>query len=75
MAQFQQREIKDVLDVIVRYTQSLQESSGQFSTILEWQLDKRIQLFNVNTTAVGGTDTEFKSVLSKSFILGMEAHF
>jgi len=59
----------------VRYIQSLQESSGQFSTILEWQLDKRMQLFNVNTIAVGGTDTEFKSVLSKSFMLGIEMHF
>jgi len=75
MAQFQQREINNVLDVSVRYIQSLQESSGQFSTILEWQLDKRMQLFNVNTIAVGGTDTEFKSVLSKSFMLGIEMHF
>ena len=75
MIQFQQREIKNVLDVILRYTHSPEERSGQFSTILEWQVAKRMQLFNINTIAIGGSDTEFKSVLSKSFMIGIEVHF
>lgn len=75
MAQFQQREIKNVLDIILRYTHGLEEKSGQFSTILEWQVAERIQLFNINTIALGGSDTEFKSVLSKSFMIGLELHF
>ena len=75
MAQFQQTDIKNVLDIIIRCTQSMQEQSGQFSTILEWQFAKRIQLFNINTIAVGRSNTEFKSVLSKSFMLGIEVHY
>jgi hypothetical protein len=75
MAQFQQKEIKNVLDIILRYTHGLEEKPGQFSTILEWQVAERIQLFNINTLAIGGSDTEFKSVIPKSFMIGLELHF
>lgn len=75
MLQFQQREIRNVLDLIVRYTHSMDENSGQFSTILEWRLSDRIQLFNINTVGVGRRETEFKSILSKSFLVGLELHF
>lgn len=75
MVQFQQREIRNVLDLIVRYTHSMDENSGQFSTILEWRLSDRIQLFNINTVGVGRRETEFKSILSKSFMVGLELRF
>jgi hypothetical protein len=76
MAQFQEREIKNVLDVMLRYVYGLEERSGQASTVLEWQMSKRLQFFNINTVAVsGGGDTEFNSVLARSFLAGVEAHF
>jgi len=76
MGQYQVREIGNVLDVIVRYTHSLEEHTGQASSILEWRLSDRVQFFNINVVAVnGGRDSEFGSLLSGSFLAGIEAHF
>ncbi len=75
MAQVQEREIGNVLDVMLRYVRSLEERSGQVAAILEWQATKRLQVFSINTMAVGGKDTEFSSILAKSFIAGIELHF
>jgi hypothetical protein len=75
MAQFQEREIRNVLDVMLRYVHGLEERAGQASTILEWQVSKRMQVFNINTVAVGGGDTEFNTILDKSLLAGIEVHF
>lgn len=76
MGQFQVREIKNVLDVTVRYVHSLEEHVGLASSIIEWQISKRIQLFNINTIAVDhGEETEYNSILTKSVMAGLEAHF
>jgi hypothetical protein len=76
MGQYQVREIRNVLDVIMRYTHSLEEHTGQASSILEWRLSDRVQFFNINVVAVnGGRDSEFGSILSKSFLAGIEVHF
>ena len=76
MGQFQVREIKSVLDVIVRYIYGLEEHAGQASTIIEWQVSDRIQFFNVNTAAVDhGNQNEFNSLIDKSFMAGIEIHF
>jgi hypothetical protein len=76
MGQFQVREIKDVLDVIIRYTHGIEEHAGQASSIIGWQLSNRIEVFNINTFAVGiNRDTEFNSLLGSSFMAGIEAHF
>jgi hypothetical protein len=76
MAQYQVREIKNVLDVIVRYTHGLDEHAGQASSIIEWQMTDRIQFFNINTVSVGSREeTEFNSILNKSAMVGIEAHF
>lgn len=76
MGQFQVREIKNVLDVTVRYTHGLEEDAGQASSIIEWQLTNRVRFFNVNTINVAsGRNTEFNSILGKSFMAGVEVHF
>jgi hypothetical protein len=76
MGQFQVREIKNVLDIIVRYTYSLEEHAGQASSIIEWQMTDRTRLFNINTVSTGrGKETEFNAVLEKSFMAGIEVHF
>ncbi|HTF99010.1 MAG TPA: hypothetical protein VK654_00310, partial [Nitrospirota bacterium] len=76
MAQYQVREIRNVLDIIVRYVHSLDEDAGQASTILEWQLTKRMSFFNINMVAVDhGKETEFNSVLRESYMAGVEVHF
>jgi hypothetical protein len=65
-----------VLDLIVRYTHSLEEHAGQASTILEWQLSERVRFFNMNTFGVdSGGDTEYNALVSKSFLAGIEVHY
>lgn len=75
MAQVQEREIGNVLDMMLRYVRSLEERSGQVAAILEWQATKRLQVFSINTVAFGAKDTEFSSILATSFIAGIELHF
>jgi len=76
MGQFQVREIKNVLDIILRYTHGLEEHAGQASTIVEWRVSDRIQAFNINTIAVDrGRETEFNAVLAQSVLAGIELHF
>lgn len=76
MGQYQVREIKNVLDIIVRYVHGLEENAGQASTILEWQVTKRMSFFNINMIAVDhGRETEFNAILRESYLAGVEVHF
>ncbi len=75
MAQVQEREIRNVLDVAVRYVRSLEENAGQAAMIVEWQATKRLQVFTIDTVAIGGRETEFRSIIGKSFLAGVEMHF
>jgi hypothetical protein len=76
MGQFQFKEIANVLDLIVRYTHSLEEHAGQASTILEWQLSERVRFFNITTFGVNSSgDTEYNALLSKSIMAGIEVHY
>jgi len=59
----------------VRYVHGIEERAGQASTIVEWKLTDRIEFFDVNAIAVGGSNTEFSSVLRGSFMAGVEVHF
>ena len=76
MGQFQVREIKNVLDVIVRYTHGIEEHAGQASSIIEWRISDRIEVFNIDTIAAGsGRNTEFNSLITSSYMAGIEMHF
>ncbi len=75
LAQVQEREIGNVLDVMVRFVRSLEENSGLASVIVEWQVAKRVQLFTIDSIAFGGKETEFRSLIEKSFLAGVELHF
>jgi hypothetical protein len=73
MGQFQAREIVNVLDIIVRYIHSLEERAGLASSIVEWQLSDRVELFNINSVAVSrGGETEFNAILAWSVLAGLE---
>ncbi len=76
MGQYHVREIRNVLDIAVRYIHGLEENAGQASTILEWQITKRINFFNINSVAVDhGKETEFNSLIRESCLVGIEIHF
>ena len=75
MSQVQVREIANVLDLYVRYTHGIEEHAGQASTIAEWRITDHASLFNINTVSTGGRDTEFRSVIDRSSMLGVEVRF
>jgi hypothetical protein len=75
MAQVQKREIKNVLDIMLRYVHGIEEHAGQISSILEWKMSDRIEVFNINMISVGGAETEFRSIIDQSFLAGIEVHF
>ena len=75
MVQFMSREIRNVVDLALRYTYGVEEHAGQVSTILEWQLSDRMQFFNINTISPDGGNNEFNSLFTKSFMAGIEYHF
>ncbi len=76
MVQYQEREIKNVLDVILRYAYSIEEDSGAATTIVEWKLSDRMSIFNVNNISTrNDKNNEYNSLIRNSFMLGIEAHF
>lgn len=75
LVQVQEREIGNVADVILRYVHSLEDHAGQVSTILEWRLSDRLQFFNINVVSTGVNNTEFNSIVTRSFLAGLEMHF
>jgi hypothetical protein len=76
MGQFQVREIKNVFDVIVRYTHGLEEHAGQGSSIIGWQVSNQVEVFNINTVALGSErNGEFNSLFTGIYMAGIEVHF
>lgn len=76
MAQYQEKEIKNVLDVILRYAYSIEEDAGAATTIVEWKLSDRMSLFNINNISTHNSkNTEYNALIRNSFMLGVEAHF
>jgi hypothetical protein len=76
MAQYQAREIRNVLDVILRYAHSIEENAGAATTIVEWKLTDSLSLFNINNISTRNHDNnEYNALIRNSFMLGVEAHF
>jgi hypothetical protein len=76
MAQYQEKEIKNVLDVILRYAYSIEEDAGAATTIVEWKLSDRMSLFNINNISTHNSkNTEYNALVRNSFMLGVETHF
>jgi len=73
MAQVNSGEIRNSLTVLLRYVRGLEERNGQASSILEWTLSERLQLFNITTVAAG--QGEFRALVDRSSVLGLEAHW
>jgi len=76
MAQYQAKDIKNVLDVILRYAHSVEENAGAATTIVEWKLAESLSLFNINNVGTRTDENnEYNSLIRNSFMLGVEAHF
>jgi len=75
MFQYNHNDIRDILDLTFRWTQNMDDGSGQFISIVEYFFREHTQLFSIGTVNSGAGDTEFGSVLGYQWMVGLEYTF
>lgn len=75
MLQYTQTNIRNKIDLTFRWTQNLDDGSGQFFALASYDLGKHVELFSAASFMAGGKNTEFGSVLDYQVMLGLEYTF
>ncbi len=75
MTQYNRNDIQDKLDVTLRWTQNLDDGSYQFIVIGGYSLGNHMELFAIGNLNGGHKDTEFRSILDRQWMLGVEYTF
>ncbi|MEA2013927.1 MAG: hypothetical protein U9N38_01240, partial [Thermodesulfobacteriota bacterium] len=75
MFQYNHNDIKDILNLTFRWTQNMDDGSGQFTSIVECFMGDHTQLFLVGSVNSGGRDTEFRTPLGCQCMIGLEYTF
>ena len=75
MFQYRHNDIRDMLNLTFRWTQNMDDGSGQFISIVEYFVGEHIELFSVGTLNSGGGNTEFGTLLECRLMLGLEYTF
>jgi len=75
MLQYTQNNIINSIDLFLRWTQNLDDRSGQFTGLVTYSLGKHLELFFVGTVMAGGKDTEFGSILDYQGMIGLKYTF
>jgi hypothetical protein len=75
MTQYQQNDIWDVVNLTFRWTQNIDDSSGQFISIVECFVGDHIQLFSIGSVNSGSEDTEFGTILDYQWMIGLAYTF
>ena len=75
MFQYNHNDIWDVLNLTFRWTQNIDDSSGQFISIVECFVGDHIQLFSIGSVNSGSEDTEFGTILDYQWMIGLEYTF
>ncbi|HUJ70039.1 MAG TPA: hypothetical protein VLW86_10985 [Syntrophorhabdales bacterium] len=75
MLQYTQTNIRNDIDLTFRWTQNLDDGSGQFFALASYSLGKHVELFSAAAFMAGGKNTEFGSVLDYQVMLGLEYTF
>jgi hypothetical protein len=75
MLQYTQNNIKNSIDLVLRWTQNLNDGSGQFTGVVTYSLGKHLELFSINTLMAGDKDTEFGTMLDYQFMMGLKYTF
>ena len=73
--QFYQVEIQDVLDIILRYTYNVDDSSSVLIPIVSYDIGDYFQVFLTGDQRFGSKDSEFRSIIDYSYMLGVEFIF
>ena len=72
MLQYNQTNIINRMDLTLRWTQNLNDGSGQFTSVLSYSLGNHLELFSVGTVMAGGRNTEFGSILDYQWMIGLK---
>ena len=72
LLQYTQNNINNVIDLTFRWTQNLDDGSGQFTAVLAYSLGNHLELFTVGTLMAGGKNTEFGSILDYQCMIGVK---
>ena len=72
MLQYNQANIRNKLDVTVRWTQNIDDGSAQFLGLLSYSLGDHWELFSSGIVNAGPGDTEFGSTLSYQVMFGVK---
>lgn len=72
LLQYTQSNILNAVDLTFRWTQNLDDGSGQFTALASYVLGNHLELFSVLTINEGSKDSEFRSILGFNGILGLK---
>jgi hypothetical protein len=75
MVQYSQPEIANRLDLTFRWTQNLDDGSGQLISIISCSFGKHVELYSVGTFMIGIHNGEFTSILHNQLQLGLQYTF
>ena len=75
MLQYQHPQIRDVLNLVFRYTYNIDDDSSQFIPVVEYYVGDHIQLFLIGNQNFGSKDAEFRSIADYGWMLGLEYTF
>lgn len=75
MVQLLENDIRDVLNLTFRWTQNIDDGSGQLLFFGEYFLGDHLKLFSFGFFNSGSCDTEFGSILDHQLMMGMEVSF
>jgi hypothetical protein len=72
MLQYTQNNIQNKIDLTLRWTQNLDDGSGQFLTLVSYSLGNHLELFSSGMVSAGGENTEFGSILNYQLMFGLK---
>jgi hypothetical protein len=75
MLQYTQTNIKNKIDLTLRWTQNLDDGSGQFTGLVAYYLGKHLELFSVDTVMAGSKNSEFRSLMDYQVMIGLKYTF
>lgn len=73
--QYYQIQIQDVLNLMLRYTYNVDDSSSMVVPIVEYDIGDYFQVFLVGNHRFGSKNSEFRSLIDYSYMLGVEFTF
>jgi hypothetical protein len=72
MLQYTQTNIKNKIEIFMRWTQNLDDGSCQASAYMTYSLGNHFELFSLGIVSGGSRDTEFGSLLNYELMFGIK---